>query len=73
MDYEMPVMNGIEATESLIEFWSMFAIKPVPIVIITAYCNEKEKCLSVGATDFVRKPISINDITRILTDYQLLN
>lgn len=52
MDIEMPVMNGIKATKKLKELMSKNKIPQIPIVALTAYLDEKEKCLNCGMIEF---------------------
>ncbi|MCF8259436.1 MAG: response regulator [Melioribacteraceae bacterium] len=56
MDIQMPVMDGYKATE---EIRKLDQYKNLPIVGLTAdaVTGVKEKCLKVGMTDFVTKPI----------------
>lgn len=56
MDMQMPIMNGFEATEKIRQ---MPEYKDVPIIALTAFAmkGDREKCLEVGATDYIPKPI----------------
>jgi len=57
MDWDMPVMNGMEATIVLKE---NELTKDIPIIIASGYHTDSEaiqEALSKGAIDFVRKPI----------------
>lgn len=56
MDLRMPVMNGFQATAYIREKLQL----QIPIVILTASVlrNEREKCLSIGANDYMSKPIN---------------
>ena len=53
MDWEMPVMNGIEALEIL---KSEPKTSDIPVIIITASGN-LQTAFDAGAVDFIRKPI----------------
>jgi len=66
MDVQMPEMNGYEATEEI----RRLGIS-VPIIAVTASAikGEKEKCLSVGMTDFLTKPFKKKDIVPVLATW----
>ena len=57
MDIQMPVMNGLMATEKIRALESA-TNSHVPIIAITANAmiGDKEKCLSAGADDYISKP-----------------
>ena len=57
MDVEMPVMDGLMATEKIRALEST-TNRHVPIIAITANAmiDDKEKCLSAGADDYISKP-----------------
>jgi len=44
----------------------------VPIIAITANAmiDDKEECLRAGATDYISKPFSVDDITDVLRRYK---
>jgi two-component system sensor histidine kinase/response regulator len=54
MDIHMPVMDGYEAARKIREF-----NKDVPIIAMTAasFANDKQKCVEVGMTGYVTKPV----------------
>ncbi|MDP3313197.1 PAS domain S-box protein [Lutibacter sp.] len=55
MDFNMPIMNGIEATKEIRN-----TNATIPIIAITAYAMkaDKEKALAIGCTDYLSKPVS---------------
>lgn len=57
MDYRMPVMDGIEATERILE-----QDRTARIVIVTADVRIAEAAFAVGARGFLRKPFSMEDL-----------
>ena len=63
MDVQMPEMNGYEATIEIRKLGSR-----IPIVAVTASAikGEKEKCISVGMTDFLTKPFKKKDLIPVL-------
>jgi CheY-like chemotaxis protein len=65
MDMQMPVMDGVCAAKKIIE------LQPnshPPIVAITAnvLSDDKQKCFDAGMIDFIRKPINVADIVRVI-------
>jgi len=63
MDVQMPEMNGYEAT---IEIRKLGSETPIIAVTASAIKGEKEKCMSVGMTDFLTKPFKKKDIIPVL-------
>lgn len=61
LDIQMPVMNGYEF---LNEINKSNELKSIPIIVTTSDQSEEERCLTEGASDFVRKPYSPNIILR---------
>lgn len=66
MDIQMPVMSGYEATEKIRE-----TDKNIPIIALTACTvkGEKDKCLELGMTDYLHKPINSQEFSRIISQY----
>jgi two-component system, sensor histidine kinase and response regulator len=63
MDVQMPVMDGFEAIR-LIRAGEQTTGAHIPIVALTAHAmkGDREKCLAVGADDYVSKPIRTSDL-----------
>ncbi len=69
MDVQMPVMDGLTATE-LIRLWQADHGKPrLPIVALTAnaFEEDRQKCLDAGMDDFLVKPLDIKKLQATLT------
>lgn len=68
MDVQMPVMNGIEATEQIRK---LPGYEKIPIIGVTAgnVAGEREKCLESGMADFLPKPFKKADLQEILQKY----
>jgi len=68
MDVQMPEMDGIEATRRL---RAMPEFKDLPIIMLTALSmnNDRDKCLSAGATDYVAKPYSLKSLAKKIQEY----
>ncbi|VAX00358.1 hypothetical protein MNBD_GAMMA22-127 [hydrothermal vent metagenome] len=66
MDMQMPVMDGIEATKAIRSFDSK-----IPIISLTANAmrSDYEKCIDAGATEFMTKPIDIEQFNQTLLKY----
>jgi len=67
LDIKMPGINGIDILKRLHENQ-----KQVGVVVITASCQEgiEEEAKSLGAIDYLRKPLDIFELERI-TSYAL--
>lgn len=66
MDIKMPIMNGYEAFEKIIE------IRPdLPIIAQTAHASEedKEKVNKLGFTDYITKPINKELLLEMVDKY----
>ena len=70
MDIQMPKMDGYEATRA-IRAMDLAHAKEVPIVAMTAnvFREDIEKCLAVGMTKHLGKPLDIADILKVLHEY----
>lgn len=66
MDSQMPVMDGLEATRRIRQMGENGT--RVPIIALTARVldGEKEKCLESGMSDFLPKPIDVDQLERTL-------
>jgi len=61
LDLNMPVLNGID---TLLQLKSDSRFKNIPVIIhsTSMYEVEKEKCMEIGAHDFIKKPVSFDQM-----------
>lgn len=69
MDCQMPRLDGYETTRRIRK---LAYGRQVQIVALTAHAmkGERERCLEAGMNDFLPKPISLADLTRVITQTQ---
>ncbi|NQY68039.1 MAG: response regulator, partial [Flavobacteriales bacterium] len=78
MDIQMPIMNGYQAIE-VIRSKIKQGQEKTPIIALTAFAIEgdKEKCIKLGADDYLSKPFNPNilfgKIARLTTGVQLMS
>ncbi len=66
MDCQMPVLDGFETTKIIRtskESW-----KDIPIIAMTANAmsGDRDRCLAVGMTDYVSKPIKKEELLKVI-------
>ncbi len=68
MDIQMPIMDGLAATEQIRLDASL---SNIPIIALTALAKEsdREKCLAAGVNDYLSKPVKLKEL---ITKMQIL-
>jgi PAS domain S-box-containing protein len=65
MDIQMPVMDGLEAIRRV---RSEKEWQGIPIIALTALAmpGDRERCLDAGADEYLSKPVSLRQLTRLI-------
>jgi len=71
MDVQMPVMDGVEATQAIRSGLAGEESRNIPIVALTAYAmnGDRERFLQAGMDDYLAKPVNMADLERVLLKY----
>lgn len=70
MDIQMPEMDGLEAIQHI---RNNPTLGNIPIIAVTALAmpGDEERCLAAGATDYLSKPVSLNNLDDTIERYLL--
>ncbi|MDF1780127.1 MAG: ATP-binding protein [Alcanivoracaceae bacterium] len=73
MDCEMPVMDGITATQRIREIESKSSLNRTPIVALTAHVlqEQRQRMLEAGMDQFLSKPVRKDAVQKLLADLGL--
>ena len=69
MDLNMPEMDGFEATKRILELTAKENQSGYSrVVALTSYTSDeiRERCLRIGFTDFINKPLHSNELRRMV-------
>ncbi|CAD8198111.1 unnamed protein product [Paramecium pentaurelia] len=70
MDYQMPILNGIETTKIILEMIQTQKIPSINIIGLTAFTSESDivNCLDAGMTYVLSKPLNLKDFKELLSN-----
>ena len=68
MDCQMPVMDGLEATQQIRAREAQRQLTRIPIIGVSAHAmhGARQECLRAGLNDFVAKPFTMAELARAL-------
>lgn len=59
LDLAMPVLNGFDTLEIL---QADEKLRNLPVIVVTANAEEKHRALALGASDFLAKPVDVDEL-----------
>ena len=70
-DVQMPIMDGLAATQKIREIEEEKGMKRLPIIAVTARAmfGDKERILEAKLDDYIAKPYNLNDVVETLNRY----
>ena len=68
MDVQMPVLDGLKATEKIRDWERLYAKPRTPIAALTAgaYAEDRENCRNAGMDDYITKPIMVSQLKMLI-------
>lgn len=68
MDINMPRLDGVAATQSILESQRENGLYKIPIIALTAnnITGDKEKYLNYGMNDYISKPIIFDELYKVI-------
>ncbi len=70
LDYRMPNMNGIETLNEIRRrFPKRYEKTPIISLTASAVAGDKEKLIKAGFTDYLSKPVNVEEMERVMLKY----
>jgi CheY-like chemotaxis protein len=71
MDIQMPVLDGIEATQEILDFEEDYSQHHIPIIALTANAlkGDRERFLAAGMDEYTTKPLVRAEIISLLNNF----
>ncbi|OGR36263.1 MAG: hypothetical protein A2051_02220 [Desulfovibrionales bacterium GWA2_65_9] len=68
MDIQMPGMSGLEVTQAIRTQPEFRDCADIPVIALTAFAmsGDRERFLAAGMDDYLAKPFSFDDLSRML-------
>ncbi|MDA3946777.1 MAG: response regulator [Helicobacteraceae bacterium] len=71
MDIQMPVLDGIEATQEILDYEEDFEVPHIPIIALTANAlkGDRERFMGAGMDEYTTKPLVRTELTSLLNHF----
>ncbi len=71
MDIQMPVLDGMEATQEILDYEEDFEIPHIPIIALTANAlkGDRERFMDAGMDEYTTKPLVRTELTSLLSHF----
>jgi CheY-like chemotaxis protein len=71
MDIQMPVLDGLEATQEILDFEEDYDQHHIPIIALTANAlkGDRERFMAAGMDEYTTKPLVRSDIISLLNNF----
>ncbi|MBV5320072.1 MAG: response regulator [Sulfuricurvum sp.] len=71
MDIQMPVLDGIEATQEILDFEEDYGQSHIPIIALTANAlkGDRERFMAAGMDEYTTKPLVRSEIISLLNNF----
>lgn len=71
MDIQMPVLDGIEATQEILDFEEDYGKEHIPIIALTANAlkGDRERFMEAGMDEYTTKPLVRSEIISLLNNF----
>ena len=71
MDIQMPVLDGIEATQEILDYEEDFDVPHIPIIALTANAlkGDRERFMDAGMDEYTTKPLVRAELTSLLNHF----
>jgi len=71
MDIQMPVLDGVEATQEILDYEEDFNVPHIPIIALTANAlkGDRERFLAAGMDEYTTKPLVRTELTSLLNHF----
>ena len=68
MDIQMPVMDGYEATKTIIKYWTKEKRPTIIALSANVMEEDKKKAKEIGFDGYIEKPIDIDEFSKVLEE-----